>query len=227
MNAKEYFQLPFRHHILSKHLEREPKLVIDVGCGNSALKTKRLLPSATYVGIDIRPRSSLSAELRQTIDEYHEIDLTRDLVPDYLRKRADIVILAHVLEHIENGLDVLTQACDLLASGGLIYVEYPRLKSTQFPSMSGTLNFWDDPTHVHLYQMVEILNVFNGERLRVLEFGTRRYWRRVLASPLVLAYLLWVKDSSPAVALWDVLGFAEYAIARRDEAGRTTSTSTL
>ena len=58
----------------------------------------------------------------------------------------DLIILSHVIEHINNGLDVVERLSKKLKFGGHIYIEYPSLKSLQLPSAQGSLHFCDDDT---------------------------------------------------------------------------------
>ena len=65
--------------------------------------------------------------------------------------------MVHVIEHLHNGDKVLEGLLTKLRSGGVIYIEYPGIRSTRLPSMRGSLNFSDDPTHVRLYSVPEIM----------------------------------------------------------------------
>jgi hypothetical protein len=91
-----------------------------------------------------------------------------------------------------------------------MYVEYPGIKSTRLPSMYGTLNFKDDPTHVRVYSVNELSLLFNQLDCKVLKSGTRRNVWFILAMPFrILSY--WIRGKKlQANIFWDILGFAEY-----------------
>ncbi|NBV95614.1 MAG: methyltransferase domain-containing protein, partial [Actinobacteria bacterium] len=67
----------------------------------------------------------------------------------------DGIWMVHVIEHLHNGDAVIQHLLPKLKSGGFLYIEYPGQKSTTLPSMHGTLNFKDDPTHVRVYSVNE------------------------------------------------------------------------
>jgi 2-polyprenyl-3-methyl-5-hydroxy-6-metoxy-1,4-benzoquinol methylase len=53
--------------------------------------------------------------------------------------------MTHVIEHLYNGDKVLKNILSKLKSNGFF-----------LPSMYNTLNFYDDPTHVHVYSVKEL-----------------------------------------------------------------------
>jgi SAM-dependent methyltransferase len=153
---------------------------------------------------------------------FHKVDLATNpaglgAVPEgYF----DAILMAHVIEHLPNGLDIVRRLAGKLRPGGRIYIEYPGKRSLSLPSMRGSLNFCDDSTHVRVYDVRELANALLAERCRILSAGIRRDWPRALITPGNFLYQ-WVRDGSPSgVTLWDALGFAEYVYAqKRPEAG--------
>lgn len=94
------------------------------------------------------------------MEKFYELDLT---LLDYAaipNNFFDAIMMAHVIEHLHNGEEVLPLLVKKLKPGGHFYIEYPGKKSTTLPSMYGTLNFKDDPTHVRLYSVNELKKVF-------------------------------------------------------------------
>ena len=91
-----------------------------------------------------------------------------------------------------------------------MYIEYPGIKSTTLPSMYGTLNFKDDPTHVRLYSTKELSILFEANNCQVLKGGTRRNLSYMLAMPFrIVNYAVRGKKINANV-FWDITGFAEY-----------------
>jgi SAM-dependent methyltransferase len=127
----------------------------------------------------------------------------------------DYINMAHVMEHLHNGDAVLPLLIQKLKPGGHFYIEYPGAKSLTLPSMEGTLNFKDDPTHVRLYSVAELSALVVKHGCVVLMSGTRRNWVYILAMPIRIVGA-WLKGKKPlANVFWDLLGFAEYLFIQR------------
>ena len=206
----------FRYHILRRASRHAAPRILDLGCGPKHPYYVRLLfPNAVYTAVDLLPFDSLPARTRVAIDHYRRVDLGAEGLAGLAEGRFDVIILSHILEHLLNGLEVLDQACWRLAPDGVVYCEYPRVASTRMPSAYGTLNFWDDPTHVRLYSQVEILNVMTANGIRVEAFGVRRFWPRIAIAPVRVLHSLITERRLRGGDLWDLFGFAEYALGRR------------
>lgn len=189
--------------------------VLDIGCGNNTPSiTKQRFPGCVYTGIDCVENSTYSLDSQAALDSFFKCDLSRGDLPDKLTGPFDLIIMSHVIEHLKNGLEISDKFCQLLAPGGLIYIEWPAMRSMHFPSMEGSLNFWDDPTHVRLYSLREIANVMMANNLRIKKLGTRRFGRRIVFSPFIFLFHILRKGRPRGTSLWDLLGFAEYALAQ-------------
>ena len=207
---------PFRMRIIRRYAGRGPLRILDVGCASSSPQlTRASFPGCTYTAIDI---AEPNAETRAVIDSFHQMDISRldfEVIAD---GSIDVLILSHVLEHVSNGLDVLSALLPKLRPGGVAYVEYPAIKSLGLPSAYNTLQFCDDPTHVQLYSLVDVGNRMLNGGLRVLDGGTRRDWPRIILAPLSIPSQissLLKRGKLNAKGLWDISGFAEYAVGVR------------
>ncbi len=208
----------FRFVVIEKYIDTEGLLrVLDVGCGLlSPVVTRQELKNCTYWSIDMKSPSEIGEKFGVDVESrYRQIDLETGGLKALEGLSFDVIVISHVLEHLNNGLQVLEEAVRLVAPGGLIFVEYPRLQSVNLPSMDGTLNFHDDPTHKAFYSLVDIANTMVAGGLIVRAVGVRRLWRRILLMPLGFAYSLIRYRKLRAGLLWDVLGFAEFAVATR------------
>jgi 2-polyprenyl-3-methyl-5-hydroxy-6-metoxy-1,4-benzoquinol methylase len=210
--------LPFKFLAVRRRFGDRPFRLLDVGAGNhGATLAKACFPACHYTGIDRdRGYNNDPADFAR-MDAFHELDLTRlefGALPD---GGFDLVMLAHVIEHLPNGDEVLRRLVPKLAPGGMMYVEFPGPRSLRLPSMRGTLNFHDDDTHVRVFTAAEVAGVLADAGLRVLRAGTRRDWRGIALLPLKVAHARWRHGFVPGSAFWDVLGFAEVVIADRPE----------
>lgn len=191
--------------------------ILDIGCGNhSPTRTKRWFPNSIYHGVDRELYNNDPADL-DAMEKFYCVDLDAghsqlEQIPD---DTFDVIIMAHVIEHLDNGLDIISQLAPKLRQGGRFYIEYPGERSLGLPSMRGTLNFCDDLTHRRVYRISEIANVLLGAGCRIVRAGVRRDRFRIFVAPFNFLYHL-IRDGRPAAStLWDATGFAEYVYAER------------
>ena len=180
-----FFEKPARLEYLHEWLKKPEVKILDVGCGNhSPSRTKRHYPKCRYYGLDKTPHHNISKEDLVSMEQFFEIDLSDinnlSFVPD---RFFDCILFSHVIEHLENGREVIAALLHKLVKGGIIYIEFPSPKSVNFPSMKGTLNFYDDPTHIKIYQLEEISTLFSVEEFDIIKAGTRRSLKRILFLP--------------------------------------------
>lgn len=218
MNALRRFislQTP-KVRFLQKAVSNQPFRLLDVGAGNhSPSKTKRLFPACEYHGLDLNKDYSYDADDESALAGFYEMDLTAlrfESIPD---NYFDYITMAHIIEHLHNGDAVIRGLAQKLKPGGHIYIEFPGKRSTKLPSMRGTLNFYDDKTHVRVYSHAEVGVILKDAGFSVLQAGIRRSWAYVLATPFQTAFALMRGKKVQGNMLWDLLGFAEFVFARK------------
>jgi hypothetical protein len=81
--------------------------------------------------------------------------------------------------------------------------------------MEGTLNFFDDPTHVKIYSIAEISNILLAANFKILNLGVRRDVLRMLLTPFIFLYLKYIKKLPAAGAFCDITGSANFIFARK------------
>jgi SAM-dependent methyltransferase len=201
----------FKLRFLRKSFGDKPFLLLDVGAGNhSATRITGLFPNCKYYGLDINKKYNNSEADFACMTGFYETDLTKlnySHIPDAF---FDGIWMAHVVEHLYNGDEVVAHLLPKLKPGGYFYIEYPGKKSLRLPSMRGTLNFHDDPTHVRVYSVPELKKIFEQGHCKVLSGGTRRNWYYIISIPLRAVLSLIKNRYVEGNVLWDILGFAEY-----------------
>lgn len=207
---------PHRLIKISKYFKNENLSILDIGAGShSASITKAWFPNCVYHGIDISKNYYNDEKDFLLMDKFYEMDLTKldfNVIPDNF---FDVILMSHIIEHLHNGDKVIESMLQKLKAGGIIYIEYPAFKSTKLPSMRETLNFFDDPTHCRIYALIEIYNLLMRNNLNILEGGIRRQWINIIIFPLKSIIQLLTKGYIRAGVMWDLAGFAEYAVARK------------
>lgn len=190
--------------------------LLDIGAGNhSASKTKGVFPNCEYHGVDLDKTYHNDERDFEAMAAFYEMDLTLlnfNSIPDAY---FDFIRMTHVIEHLHNGDEVVSGLLPKLKPGGYIYVEFPGVKSTRLPSMEGTLNFYDDKTHVRVYSSKELGQQMSKEGCRILSSGTRRNMAFILAMPFLTASALLRGKKLQGPYFWDILGFAEYVFAQK------------
>jgi len=209
-------RLPFRFQEVQRRFGDRPFRLLDVGAGNhSASTAKRWFPHCRYSGVDRdRHYHNDPADFR-AMEEFFELDLTRLELGGIPDRTYDAILMAHVIEHLPNGDDVVRALCPKLRPGGIFYLEFPAPRSVRFPSMKGTLNFYDDASHVRIFSVAEVRGVLEGCGLRVVRSGTRRDLVRAALTPVRAITARAEHGFVPGGVFWDLLGFAEYVIAEK------------
>ena len=212
MSLKSFFS-SFNNKLifLQRSFGNKPFRLLDIGAGNhSATKTKRVFSKCEYSGVDMEKDYNNSEEDFLLMKSFYELDLTKLDFSSIPENYFDSIWMVHVIEHLYNGDEVIKGLLPKLKKGGYLYIEYPGIKSKSLPSMHGSLNFNDDPTHVRLYSVNELSALFESQNCKVLKKGTRRNPWYMMAMPFrILTYGLQGKKINGNV-FWDVLGFAEY-----------------
>lgn len=193
-------------------------MLLDVGCGNeSCAITRHWISNVTYHGIDRENYGSTTDY--EKMDRFFKIDLDKENLNDVLDNTYNAVIMSHVIEHLRTGDRVLRELTKKMKNGGIIYIEFPSIRSFSLPSAKGTLNFCDDPTHVRVYDVKEIANILLSEGFRIHRGGRKLDWiRLILVTPLGLLYNCYHYLRYGILStkgLWELTGFADYVVAEK------------
>ncbi len=192
--------------------------LLDVGSGNhSASRVHAVFPNCEYYGLDINRNYNNDKNDFLVMKDFYELDLTTldyRIIPD---EYFDGIWMSHVIEHLKNGDEVVSNLIQKLKPGGFFYIEYPGLKSTTLPSMYGSLNFYDDTSHVRIYSINELTNVFKQSKCTVIRSGTRRNWFYIIGMPVKIISSIIRRRRLEGNIFWDVLGFAEFLYVRKNK----------
>jgi 2-polyprenyl-3-methyl-5-hydroxy-6-metoxy-1,4-benzoquinol methylase len=208
--------VPQKFKLVYKKLKDKPISILDIGCGNnSPAIAKQWFPKCTYSGVDKAIFYNDSELDLSQVDHYYEIDLekeTLDAIPD---NAFDLIIMTHVIEHLFNGDKVMEALVKKLKPDGYFYIECPTFRSVHLPSMEGTLNFFDDPTHVRLYSSIELYNLFLRQNCKIIKGGTRRNWLYIFLTPPRMLWDFIRYRHVKASVVWDIMGFVEFILVQK------------
>jgi hypothetical protein len=144
-----YLKLKTRHgdrYSFLKQLDPQANL-LDVGCGNeSSARIRRVLPLCNYTGVDIFEDDSYKNGKNEN---YIIADPEKfDTAISGAGRRFDAVVSSHNLEHCNDRNKTLSAMLGSIVYGGQLFICFPSEDSVNFPARGGTLNYYDDSTHV-------------------------------------------------------------------------------
>lgn len=191
---------------------------LDIGCATrSATKTKQWLPNAVYTGVDITG-AVLTAEDREAIHRFVLVSEADTTYPALADDAYDIVMMSHVLEHMRYPKDCVRSLLRKIKPGGYIYMAFPSRESLAFPSAKGTLNYFDDKTHISIIDFADMSQLLLDEGFEVQRAGKSSDVPRLLIGLLLypVAHLRRLfTNKLDARGLWFVYGFEDMILARR------------
>jgi SAM-dependent methyltransferase len=198
--------------------------VLDIGCGDCRRLRYRSYYRNDFVnyGIDIHEDTRCSNYL----SKFYNLDVTREKLP-FEEEYFDLVVVSHVIEHLpEDGfLFSLKEIKRVLKQGGYLYIEFPSEKTRhfitaktlkQFGCPVTTFNFYDDETHISLYDVQELVRILKKEGLNVCRHGDVLEPVKKCLSPFLLFIGYVLKNESIFTgSLWSLVNWASFVIVRK------------
>jgi SAM-dependent methyltransferase len=199
--------------------------ILDVGCGSRVPQYfSSAIPDSFYIGVDCAA-DHLPYGPRDDRSRFILADLDSTRLDDIEDRSFDLVVASHVLEHLRRGTNALDFLCPKLRPGGFLYVATPVPESVAFPHKAGTLNFFDDPTHVKVISASDLREAAVRNGMSILGSGVTRRYLRLATMPLLLTLATFL-DGEPGPALWDLYGFEHYLVGQRKEGDPASSFAT-
>jgi SAM-dependent methyltransferase len=195
--------------------------ILDVGCGNnSPFYTKNILPECVYTGLDIGDYNQSQPNLA---DQYVVTTPAKFAEAIYAFNEAfDAVISTHNLEHCDDRDMTVDAMLGAVSPGGQLYMTFPCGQSVSFPSRSGTLNYYDDPTHKGLPpdfdQLIEKIQSHGF----AIEFAARSYKPWAFWFIGRLNEKKSVSENRVFISTWAYYGFEAVVQARKISQQRST-----
>lgn len=200
-----------------KYITGQTRNFLDLGCGNSSPDKFYIIfkKSMKYFGVDREEYDMRKFDKKEM--NYFILDLEQTKLKSlFTNVKFGMINFSHVIEHLDNGKDVIMQLRDLQPAGGLLYIETPSEESVYFhhKNVKGTLNFYDDLTHKKVYPLGGIISVLTNCNYKILKCGKRRDIRRILfyLFPDIIFTLL--KIPVDGAMLWDIKGFASFVLCK-------------
>lgn len=172
----------------TKKLVDNPSLILDVGIANKSYQeTTMIFPKSRYHGIDY-----IDHKIDFNIgDKFIKINLEKELHKLELEDKYDLIIVNHVLEHLPNGIEILCLLCQHLQEHGLLYAEFPSIKTAYNQKTRLNYHFHDDPTHKKFYNLIELANTALENNCAIISCGQASTpLKNILALPRALYSVL-------------------------------------
>lgn len=143
-------------------------VVLDVGAGDGGLAAFRGWPAFPRADLEFLGLSLAAPARRNEFREFHVVDL--DKAKPAFSTMPTAVLMAHVIEHLRDGRDVLRWLAGLLPRGGRIFIEWPGPNTALLPSCDEfrsrgypmtTLNFHDDSSHISMHAIADVIDMLD------------------------------------------------------------------
>jgi 2-polyprenyl-3-methyl-5-hydroxy-6-metoxy-1,4-benzoquinol methylase len=188
--------------------EKKYLTILDVGCGNrSSIFINSINARFEIHGIDVADYNQTHESMRK----YFNYHITKPVDFSYSIKNMnvnfDYIISNHNIEHCNNPLETFDAMIERLTPGGYMFVATPSIKSINFPSREGTLNFYDDITHKHPIDLRKLL-ALHADKVECIFFDESYrpfFWRIVGFACEFLSRL----NSKVMLGTWDYYGFEQ------------------
>ncbi len=149
--------------------------VFDIGCGNdSPYLFKSIRPDIRYVGLDVADYG-VDHDPNEYADQYLVVPPNEFLnAIDQRPGEFDAVVSSHNLEHCTEPDRVVTAMARALRPNGRIYLSFPSAQTVRLPSREGTLNFFDDDTHVRPPDYLRVIGLLTAGGINI-DFAAERF----------------------------------------------------
>jgi hypothetical protein len=148
--------------------------ILDVGCGNnSPFYVKTMMPMCCYTGLDVGDYN----QSRPNLADHYILTTPENFAESIcgLTEAFDAVLSTHNFEHCNDRDMTIDAMLNAVGAGGQIYMAFPCEQSVNFPSRQGTLNYYDDPTHVGLPpNFDQLIETIKSHGFRI-EFSAKNY----------------------------------------------------
>lgn len=144
--------------------------ILDIGCGNNSPSyIKGIVPDCYYVGVDVGDYHMSKSSMKLADEMYYFKPESFAEGIQSMDKEFDVVVSAHNIEHCNKPMETIDAICRRLRKGGLLYIAFPSSESVNFPRREGTLNFYDDPTHIYVPDIDEIVRRLRGNKMKIVK----------------------------------------------------------
>lgn len=194
--------------------------ILDLGCIGLKhfKKCKELNMISTHFGVDY---ANPSEEIPEDF-VFKSADLNKEPIP-FENDTFDVVFAQHIIEHLNDPINFVSESIRVCKPGGYIYIEAPSERTLMLQSMSfnfeqfRSISFYDDPTHQlrpwtaqAFYRLSKYLSV-NIYKTGYIEAKWLKFF-----TPFILPILRLIKhDALYEGIIWAAYGWSTYIIIQK------------
>jgi len=133
---------------LVEHFDRHPKSVFDIGCNMGGMLQPFMEAGCDVLGVDF-------GESHINFGKSQGIPIELGTIDDLLAsgKKADLVIMHHVLEHLTDPADALEKVSRLLNKDGMLFIGLPGLFAWSKDTLFQNAHVWQFSANTLTYMM--------------------------------------------------------------------------
>jgi len=152
----------------TRKINPTPLDILDIGIENdSYLECKEVYPNSRYTGLDFRKIDFEMIEGDKFIlANLEDIDALAKITERY-----DTIIINHVLEHLNGGEYVFEKLLKSLKLNGIMYAEFPSIRSAYKKKVGKRYHFHEDSTHKKFYVLESLANLAMQNGCKVISCG--------------------------------------------------------
>ena len=165
--------------------------ICEIGCGRGALLAK--MKKAGYTNVyGVEPSNDCVEFVRKNLGIEAEVG-TADNIP--FNGQFEVIICAHVLEHVLNLSEVAESISCKLSDNGLAYIEVPDLEGYDSLDEASPLDYITFYEHINHFTILSLNNLFKRYKLGLIEFG-RKTLNKGTRLPIPAVYGVFRKNGS-------------------------------
>lgn len=154
--------------------------LLDVGAGSGGVWHWKQWGEPARNDIEMYAVDLKKGELFDKYQDYQVCNLDKNNLK-YSNNFFDSILMAHVLEHIQDENKILDEVERVLKVDGKLYIEIPTTGTLHYPDRKlflhkgidvSTVNFFDDNTHRRTFDLDALSDILKKHKFKVLESGT-------------------------------------------------------
>ena len=200
---------PNTSHTQVASLIGKDKRVLDVGCWTGDLGRSLMTQGCRVTGLEVDPGAAEKA--RSVLDDVVVADLNTSLVSEHFPAGSfDVVVLADVLEHLQDPARVLADVASVLAPGGQVVASIPNIThgAVRLALLQGRWSYTDtgllDRGHLRFFDRSGVMELFDTagfvvDELRGTAVDPLATEVEVVDARLPSTVIEWVRDQPDAL----------------------------
>ncbi len=164
-----YFYYLIRNHTIKQKFNlinnyKSGKNILDIGCGTGEFLNFFKNKNWNTTGIEPSSNARTSAENNYNLSVFDE-----DHLNSLEKNSFDVITMWHVLEHVSNLRERITQVKNLLANDGILVIALPNSNSFDSKFYGRFWAAWDVPRHLYHFTESTFNNFSYSNKLNVIK----------------------------------------------------------